>query len=556
MFDTIVQIYNIVSNTISLTANRIIFCFIIINQIALSNDLDSTKDVLSDSTKSLVDENAVLTFSIDVGTLVDGENVASTTGIINHNASTYKRTVFIDVSLYQQVKIISSNVSTINAICFYENDAEESYVSGVSSPARQDAIDVPNGAKYAIYSGSSAPMTNTQFIGMSKTLFRSRADKITFNGVDIIPNNIPIGKVIGIETRPGNLVSLDSCENNVYVKNDNGKLVKDNGYFATSFIPVTAGAEYKSNVGRNYAWYYADKTYLDGASGTGIQNGVTAPENAAFIRFTINKTADGINSPAELYFAETSVYNDSVVIPNLVINDIKPWCYGKKINWIGDSIVAGQDFDEVVCSALGLVKESDYGINGSTIALNGNGSDSRDAVCVRYTTMSDDADIVAISCGTNDFEYAWCPIGTINDPDDGTSNTTFYGALKTLCKGLIDKYPRKLIFFTTPIKRAQAFSDGNGGEYTADGVMTTPFSKNKYGKTLMDYADIIKEVCGYYSIPVLDMYRESLLNPHIASQQDMFDNINTHPTGMGQRIMARRISGWLTQLGYKISGLA
>ena len=120
----------------------------------------------------------------------------------------------------------------------------------------------------------------------------------------------------------------------------------------------------------------------------------------------------------------------------------------------------------------------------------------------------------------------------------------------------INKYPQKLILFTTPIKRAQAFESGNGGEYTPDGVMTTPFSKNKYGKTLGEYADIIKEVCGYYSIPVLDMYRESLLNPHLASQQGMFDSIHTHPNATGQKIMARRVAGWITQIGYNINGLS
>ena len=165
--------------------------------------------------------------------------------------------------------------------------------------------------------------------------------------------------------------------------------------------------------------------------------------------------------------------------------------------------------------------------------------------------MSNDADIIAVSCGTNDWMYAWSPIGTI----ESTENTTLYGALKTLCQGLIDKYPQKLIFFTTPIKRAQAFANGAGGEYTADGVNTTPFSKNKYGKTLGDYADIIKEVCGYYSIPVLDMYRESLLNPHITSQQNMFDSAFTHPNTTGQKIMARRVAGWISQLGYVIDGL-
>ena len=237
-----------------------------------------------------------------------------------------------------------------------------------------------------------------------------------------------------------------------------------------------------------------------------------------------------------------------------IINSSFPtryWTNGKTINWIGDSIVSGGDFDDRVCTALGMT-ENEYGISGSTIALKGDGTDGRDAVVARYSSMSDSADIIAVSAGTNDWMYAWSPVGDIDDPDDGTSNTTFYGALKTLCNGLITKYPDKVIFFTTPIKRAQPFDDGDGGTYTPDDVDTTPFSKNKYGLTLGDYADIIKEVCGYYSIPVLDMYRESGMNPSNATQRALLFTDKTHPNTAGKDYMAKRVTGWLTQLSYDI----
>lgn len=357
----------------------------------------------------------------------------------------------------------------------------------------------------------------------------------------------------GVNKFLNNLVNPLECVDNYFINTSNGDTAPSASYFCSGFIPVTGGIEYRANLGRNLAWYNNSKEYISGVNGTTIQTGVTAPENAAFIRFTVNKSSDATNDPFDLYFSSVSTFNADVTIPNLVVYNVKPWCYGKKINWIGDSIVDGSDFDEVVCNALELIKMTtdgvDGGINGSTIALKADGTDGRNALCLRYSNMPNDADIIAVSCGTNDFQYAWCPIGDI----DSISNSTFYGALKTLCEGLINKYPQKLIFFTTPIKRAQAFENGNGGEYTADGVMTTPFSKNKYGKTLGDYADIIKEVCGYYSIPVLDMYRESLLNPHLASQQNMFDNVFTHPNTVGQKIMARRIAGWITQLGYLIN---
>ena len=136
-----------------------------------------------------------------------------------------------------------------------------------------------------------------------------------------------------------------------------------------------------------------------------------------------------------------------------------------------------------------------------------------------------------------------------------------------LMRLLFRDYPGKLIFFTTPIKRSQPFVGGAGDPddpASADLEPMTPFSRNYYGKTLGDYADIIKEVCGLYSIPVLDMYRESILNPHLESGRQFFaaehDTVDgttfdfwTHPNTAGQKIMARRVAGWLTQLGYNIT---
>lgn len=512
--------------------------------------------------KSAVADGDPLNVLVDVGTLIDGEYIKSNDGAIYQNGA-YKRTDYISIDPHTVISVkLTGGGSSINALAFY--DENKLFVQGIISPTLRDSITVPSTAKYCIYSGTNEYIGEVSLYYITNTVISALQESVealehtsaaitTFGDIKILDYTIPLKNVSGVNAMSGNLVAISECVNNSYINFSGGGVVSNQpNYFATGYIPVVAGKTYKANVGRNFAWYNANKQYISGSSGQAIINGISAPENAAYIRFTVNKTSDGIQNPLGLYFADVDDYSDDVVIPHLLVDNTKPWCYGKKINWIGDSIVDGQDFDEYVASALGLT-ETDYGINGSTIALKADGTDGRNALCARYTSMSNDADIIAVSCGTNDFEYAWCQIGTIEDADDGTSNTTFYGALKALCKGLITKYPKKLIFFTTPIKRGQPFADGAGGEYTQDGVTLTPFSKNKYGKTLGDYADIIKEVCGLYSIPVLDMYRESLLNPHLTAQQDMFDNVLTHPNADGQKIMARRVAGWMTQLGYNVT---
>jgi len=379
--------------------------------------------------------------------------------------------------------------------------------------------------------------------------------KLAAPSTQYVDETVPLQKVAGVTKFPGNLFDPTNALDNYYIKYDTGERKSLSGYYATGYIPVVGGTTYRANYGRSFAWYDSAYSYISGVNGNSIQNGVEAPSNAAYIRFSINKESD-TSDLFDIYFVEAANFDPAVKIKG------GTWCNRRIIGWMGDSIVAGDDFDEIVCSALGL-REYAYGTNGSTIAVNPNNTTGRDPMCKRFNNVNLACDIIAVSGGTNDFEYAWSEIGQITDADDGSSDTTFYGALKHLCRGLIERFPDKVIFFTTPIKRMQPFTNGDGGDNTADYIATTPFSQNKYGKTLGDYADMIKEVCGLYSIPVLDMYRESLLNPHIVAQQQFFDAeptgrtgegeapyFYTHPNEIGKKIMARRVAAFLAQLQY------
>jgi hypothetical protein len=130
--------------------------------------------------------------------------------------------------------------------------------------------------------------------------------------------------------------------------------------------------------------------------------------------------------------------------------------------------------------------------------------------------MKDDADLIVVHAGTNDFQYNWTPIGTMED----RTPYTFYGALHTILSGLIEKYKGKTIVFVTPLKRAQT-------------PYTTPTSKNEQSLTLSDYRDMMLEVCDYYGVATIDVFSTSGLNPYLTSQSDLFDNYKTHPFQWG-----------------------
>ena len=155
---------------------------------------------------------------------------------------------------------------------------------------------------------------------------------------------------------------------------------------------------------------------------------------------------------------------------------------------LGDSITFGAQYPsgaamdtpypEAVGQILNVKAALNFGISGSTVCASSVGYYG---MCERYAEMPDDADIVSVMGGVNDYIIR-IPLGKFGDTD----TTTFYGALNALAKGLTEKYPNAFIFFMTPLKfRGNEGVMGNGG-------------------TLGDYRNAVKRVCKKYGIAVLD----------------------------------------------------
>ena len=128
--------------------------------------------------------------------------------------------------------------------------------------------------------------------------------------------------------------------------------------------------------------------------------------------------------------------------------------------------------------------------------------------------------------GTNDFGHGDAPIGDVSDktPD------TFYGACHYLMSGLINKYPESKIVFMTPLHRV---SEG------------TP---NVNGAVLEDYVNIIKKVAAYYSIPVLDLWSVSGIQPCVPIIKEKYCPDGLHPNDAGHEKLADVIGSFLSNL--------
>ncbi len=209
---------------------------------------------------------------------------------------------------------------------------------------------------------------------------------------------------------------------------------------------------------------------------------------------------------------------------------------GLKINFLGDSITEGcgtsceaARFTKLIETEQKLAVMRNYGIGGTRIArqhsVSANTRWDRD-FCSRVAEMDPDADAVVVFGGTNDFGHGDALLGTSEDrtPD------TFWGACHFMMRALIEKYPGKPIVIMTPIHRR--------GEC----------DPNRNGYVFKQYIDIIRTVAEYYSLPVLDLYAMSGIQPAVPVIKEKFCPDGLHPNDAGNRLLADRIAAFLLAL--------
>jgi lysophospholipase L1-like esterase len=203
----------------------------------------------------------------------------------------------------------------------------------------------------------------------------------------------------------------------------------------------------------------------------------------------------------------------------------------KKMNALGDSLTHGDitgtggdgtPWTSYMNELTGLAICRNYGINGNKITGEGGMAD-------RYADMDNDADVVCVFGGMNDF-CRDVPLGKIEE----TGISTFYGALNTLAKGLYAKFPDAEMFFITPPKCKSSLYGWES------------FTRNNAGLILKDYRDAILSVADKYSMPLLDLYSVSGMSCYLDNGKFRPDGL--HFTNAGYERIAVKITSFLTVL--------
>jgi lysophospholipase L1-like esterase len=180
-----------------------------------------------------------------------------------------------------------------------------------------------------------------------------------------------------------------------------------------------------------------------------------------------------------------------------------------------------------------MAEARNYGIGGTRIAkqIKPSASARWDLdFCAIFSQMDDDADLIVVFGGTNDFGHGDAPIGAFED----RNSDTFYGACHCLMSGLIKKYPDARIVFMTPLHR---ISEDN-----------TVKENGLSGLKLIEYVNIIKEVAEFYSLPVLDLWSVSGLQPKVDVIKEKYVPDGLHPNDLGHEKMAEVIGNYLSKI--------
>ncbi|MBE5787612.1 MAG: SGNH/GDSL hydrolase family protein [Clostridiales bacterium] len=211
---------------------------------------------------------------------------------------------------------------------------------------------------------------------------------------------------------------------------------------------------------------------------------------------------------------------------------------GAKINFLGDSITegVGTTVQDCFCTQIGEKYGAicrNYGISGTRIArqqVPANPPSTFDLdFCMRSLEMDEDADVVVVFGGTNDYGHGDAPFGTFED----RTVDTYCGGLHVLYQRLLERYPRSLIVILTPLHRW--------------GERQPRFD----GHILDDFVQMTRKVAEYYSLPVLDLYAMSGMQPELEGVRNQYVPDGLHPNTEGHKILTELIAKFLEQAGEK-----
>lgn len=219
----------------------------------------------------------------------------------------------------------------------------------------------------------------------------------------------------------------------------------------------------------------------------------------------------------------------SLFIVRVHISNLDNILFKKNLGADGDSITAlckdNITYTQQIFTNNNMSNLNNIAVNGATIATgttNKKTGENRHWISQSVLNLNDNNDYILVSGGINDY-WNNVPLGSYTENMTNTINSdTFYGGLELLCRNLLGK-----------------FTNGQKIGFVINHKINDVFeSKNSIGLTYHDYYEAIKIVLYKYSIPFVDLSRDSCFNTEIPIYKQYTKNNydGVHPTTIGYKL--------------------
>lgn len=193
----------------------------------------------------------------------------------------------------------------------------------------------------------------------------------------------------------------------------------------------------------------------------------------------------------------------------------------------GDSLIQGNEND---FTSFADILANSYNFNLQNLAVGGgtiasgtkSGQTDRHWICQSVTNLNPNSDFIIVGGGVNDY-WNNVPLGEFieNYNSSEIDSSNFYGGLELLAKNLIDNFPNSKIIFLV--------------YHRINNIFTT---QNDINLTFEPYYQAILKVMNKYSIPVLDLTKNSQFNTIISSYKTNYtcNSDGVHPNTNGYNL--------------------
>lgn len=297
-----------------------------------------------------------------------------------------------------------------------------------------------------------------------------------------------------------------------------------NTYLVTDYTPVTPDSSVMISTQHFYgnglyAFYDADKVFISGRSSEeGSERTrlyceiVHVPANAEYVVI-------GLLQEASFFYCALLQGIKQGALPSQLWSNYKWACVGDSLTEY--NIRTSAHYFDYVAGATGI-EVVNMGVSGSGYAK----GDSYNFM-TRIADVPTDSDVVTIFGSGNDGS-AGLPLGTASD----TGTETLGGVINTTIDNLYAIMPVVNLGIVTPTPWQSNMPLNNG------------FMEN--------YSNLIVEICKRRSIPCLDLFHCSNLNPNSAEVRALAYSKDggggTHPNELGHKLIAPRFKAFLETL--------